>query len=320
MLYFDLAIYKEDLLKEKEKTLPKFLKNIIYNFRKLTGQALKLNIVNKELIILPKINKRILKKVDKILKVDVTKNVCISEELRAKEDFTRLLNERSVNILDGRWFFKYITTDIVDFLCSQLGIRPETQEISILTNEMNSLIFETIIKLSEKVKNINILTKNTNLFKKLEEAVYEESGMLLRVTNDFKKSAIKSNIVLNFNFVQELLDKINFNKSSMIVNFEKALKVNQKSFNGKIINFYHINLPKKYLNNQERFSRFDTTILYESYIYKKTAPKNIWKEIELDKVKIDSLEGIKGTIRFPKTINYSEQQPSKNLKLRSSGS
>ena len=37
--------------------------------------------------------------------------------------------------------------------------------------------------------------------------------------------------------------------------------------------------PEKFLNNQERFSRFDTTVLYESYIYKKTIPKNIWNEI-----------------------------------------
>lgn len=318
MLYFDLAIYKEDLLKEKEKTLPNFFKNIIYNFRKLTGQAINIKTPQGNLTIIPKLNKRVLKKVDKILKIDVTKNVCVSEELKTKENFIKFLNERNINILDGRWLFKYLLTDVIDFLCLQLGIRQETQEISILTNEMNSLIFETIIKISEKVKNINILTKNTNLFKKLEEAVYEESGMLLRVTNDFKKSALKSNIILNLNFVQELLDKVNFSRNSIIVNVEKPLKINQKSFNGKIINFYHINLPKKYLDNQERFSRFDTTILYESYIYKKTLPKNIWKEIELDKIKIDSLEGIKGIIRFPKIVNNLESQKQSKLQIKSS--
>ena len=98
MLYFDLAIYKEDLLKENEKNLPSFIKNIIYNFRKLTGQALNLKISNKNLIILPKINKRVLKRIDKILRVDVTKNVCISEELKLKENFVNFLNERNINI------------------------------------------------------------------------------------------------------------------------------------------------------------------------------------------------------------------------------
>lgn len=293
MLYFDLAIYKEDLLKENEKNLPSFIKNIIYNFRKLTGQALNLKISNKNLIILPKINKRVLKRIDKILRVDVTKNVCISEELKLKENFVNFLNERNINILDGRWLFKYLAENVLEFLCVKTDLIPEIQEISILTNELNNLIYETIIKLSKRVKNINIITKNINLFKKLEEDVYEESGMILRITNDFKKATLKSNIILNFNFVQELLDKINFGKNSNLVNFEKSLRINQKSFNGKVINFYHINLPEKYLYNQERFTRFDTSILYESYIYKKTSPINIWKEISKDKIKIDALEGFK---------------------------
>lgn len=293
MLYFDLAIYKEDLLKENEKDLPSFIKNIIYNFRKLTGQALNLKISNKNLIILPKINKRVLKRIDKILRVDVTKNVCISEELKLKENFVNFLNERNINILDGRWLFKYLVENVLEFLCVKTDLIPEIQEISILTNELNNLIYETIIKLSKRVKNINIITKNINLFKKLEEDVYEESGMILRITNDFKKATLKSNIILNFNFVQELLDKINFGKNSNLVNFERSLRINQKSFNGKVINFYHINLPEKYLYNQERFTRFDTSILYESYIYKKTSPINIWKEISKDKIKIDALEGFK---------------------------
>ena len=293
MLYFDLAIYKEDLLKENEKNLPSFIKNIIYNFRKLTGQALNLKISNKNLIILPKINKRVLKRIDKILRVDVTKNVCISEELKLKENFVNFLNERNINILDGRWLFKYLVENVLEFLCVKTDLIPEIQEISILTNELNNLIYETIIKLSKRVKNINIITKNINLFKKLEEDVYEESGMILRITNDFKKATLKSNIILNFNFVQELLDKINFGKNSNLVNFERSLRINQKSFNGKVINFYHINLPEKYLYNQERFTRFDTSILYESYIYKKTSPINIWKEISKDKIKIDALEGFK---------------------------
>lgn len=308
MLYFDLAIYKEDLLSDKEKTFPKFIKDVIYNFRKIFGQPLKLKADDKNLIVLPSINKRVLKKVDKILKIDVTKNICVSEELKVKDEFIKFLNEKNMNILDGRWLFKYLAVDIIDFLCFKTGIRPETQEISILTNEMNGLIYETIKRISERVKNINIITRNIKLFKKLEEDVYENNGMILRVTNDFKKATLKSNIILNFNFVQEFLNKVNLSRNSILVNFEKALKINQKGFNGKIVNFYHINLPEKFLMNQERFSRFDTTILYESYIYKKTAPINIWNEIKSDNIKIDSLEGLKGIIKFPQIVQLPKQQ------------
>lgn len=300
MLYFDLAIYKEDLLKDSEKKFPKFLRDIIYNFRKITGQVLKLNVDGKNLVVLPKVNKRVLKKVSKILKVDVTRNVCVSENLRLKEDFVKFLNSRNLNVLDGRWLFKYLFTDVLEFICNSKEMRIENQEISILTNEMNPFIYETIKQVAERVKNINIVTRNIDIFKKLEADVYEENGMIIRVTNDFKKATLKSNVILNLNFVQEYLDTINFERNAIIVNFEQALKIKQKGFNGKVINFYHISLPYKTL---ERFNRFDNSIFYESLIYKKTLPKNIWNEIKNDKIKIDSLEDSKKNYIFKKLDN-----------------
>ena len=154
MLYFDLAIYKEDLLKENEKNLPSFIKNIIYNFKKLTGQALNLKISNKNLIILPKINKRVLKRIDKILRVDVTKNVCISEELKLKENFVNFLNERNINILDGRWLFKYLAENVLEFLCFKTDLIPEIQEISILTNELTKAWSGIDVKSYKALKNL----------------------------------------------------------------------------------------------------------------------------------------------------------------------
>ena len=54
-------------------------------------------------------------------------------------------------------------------------------------------------------------------------------------------------------------------------------------------NFYHINLPTKYFDYSGRFNNFDTTVLYESYIYKNTNIKNIWKEIENDNIKMSMM-------------------------------
>ena len=233
MLYFDLAIYKEDLLKEEEIGKPKFIRFCIYYFRKWTG-GLKLNIAGKTLIVLPKINKKTLKKVEKILDVNVSKTVCVSNELKLNLEFMKFLNMKNINILDGRWLFKYLVTDVLDFVCKEANIIPEMQEITILTNENNNLIFESIKRISEKVKNINIITRNIKLFKKLEKEIYEEKGLIIKVTNNFSKFSPKSRIILNFNFVQEDLDKINFGKNAIIVNFENNLRINQKSFTGKV--------------------------------------------------------------------------------------
>ena len=244
MLYFDLAIYREDLLKENELNNSKLIRYFIYYFRKWTG-GLKLNIAGRDLIILPKINKRILKKVEKMININASKTVCISNELRLNMEFVKFLNMKNINILDGRWLFKYLVVDILDFVCKEVNITSETQEISILTNENNNLIFESIKRISEKVKNINIITRNVKLFKKLEKEIYEENGLIIKVTNDFSKFSSKLRIVLNFNFVQEDIDKISFGKNAIIINFENKLKINQKSFTGKVRKFLSYKFTNK---------------------------------------------------------------------------
>lgn len=298
MLYFDLANFKEELLNDKELRAPKFIRNIIYNFRKITGQALKIKVGDKNLIVLPNISKRTLKKVDKILKIDVTQNVCISNELMIKEDFVKFLNARNINILNGRWLFKYLIQDCLEYICEKSGIDSEYQEISILTNENNSFISDSIKRLSEKVKNITIVSKNIEIFKNLEEEIYEENGLIIRVTDDLKRAVLKSSIVFNLNFVQSDLNKIRFLKNAILINFEDRFKISQKSFEGKICDFYHINIPAKYLGELERFEKFESSNLYESFIYKKTSTKNIWNEIKADNIKIVCLEGKNGIVRF----------------------
>ena len=264
MLYVDLAINKEDMLSDRERKMPSIIRNLIYFFRKTIGQVLKYKINGKYIIVLSEINRRSLKKLDKIFKIDVTKNICISNNLIVKEDFVKYLNNievigveclsevvkylnnRNLNILDGRWLFKYLIEDIVEYICKNAFMLSEMQEITILSNENSILICESIKRLSNKVRNINIVTKDIRKFKKLEKIVYEEKGLIINVTNNYKKAVSKSNIILNLDFVQEEFNKIVFPKKSIIVNFESGINILSKSFNGINASFYHINLPIKY--------------------------------------------------------------------------
>lgn len=298
MLYLDFAVNKEDLLSEKELKLPKFFRKIIYNFRYFTGQVLKYKIEGKNVIVLPKINKFIYKKLNKIFKVDVTKNVCICDELLRRDEFVEYLNNKNLNICDGKWLFKYMMVDIINYICAETGIPSEFQEISILTNECNILVCENIKKIADKVKNINIITKELKKFKKLEKEVYETKGLIINITNNMRKSTLKSNIILNLDFEQEDFDKINFPKKAIIINCEEKTKIKIKSFNGINCLYFSINIPIKYQKIYSKLNRFNSVNLYESIIYKRTMAQNIWKEIENDGIEISCLEGKNGMIRF----------------------
>ncbi|MCI8309170.1 MAG: hypothetical protein HFJ45_02950 [Clostridia bacterium] len=270
------------------------------NLKETFGQVLRYKISEKDVVVIGNINKYTLKKLDKIFKVDVIKNVCVCDELMRNQEFLDYLKNKKLKIVDGRWLFKFMFLDIVEYICKQTGKKLETQEISILVHENNLLISQSIKRLSEKVKNINVITNNINSFKMLEKSIYEEKGLIINITNNLKKSLQKSNIIFNLNFSQEEFDKVYFPQNAVIVNFEGETKMKQKSFNGINSNFFNINLPLKYKEIYNKLNRFNSVNLYESLIYRNTQAENIWREIKEDKIEVLSLEGRNGMIRFPK--------------------
>ena len=175
----------------------------------------------KNVVVISKINKKTLRKLDKIFKTDVTKNVCVCDELMRNKDFIEYLEEKELKVIDGRWLFKFMLLEITNYISAQTDRPLETLEISILTHENNNLISQSIRKLSDKVKNINVITMKVNKFKNLEHQLYEEKGLILNVTNNMKKATLKSNIIFNLDFSQEEFDKINFPRNAVIVNFEQ---------------------------------------------------------------------------------------------------
>lgn len=298
MLYLDFGINPEDILSETQKKFPKFFRSFLSFIKKFSGQVLKYKISGKDVVVISKLNNRTFRKLDKIFKLDVTKTVCICDELMRNSEFINYLEEKNLKVINGRWLFKFMFLEIVNYISEQIAQPIETFEISILTDDNNSLIFQSIKRLSDKVKNINIITNNRAKFKRLEEQLYEEKGLILNVTNNMRKGTLKSNIIFNINFSQEEFDKITFPRNAVIVNFEEETVMRQKSFNGINSNFFCINLPPKYKEIYSKLNRFGSVNLYESFIYKRTPLDNIWREIANDKIQILSLEGKNGSIRF----------------------
>ncbi|MBR1540314.1 MAG: hypothetical protein IJ629_03990 [Clostridia bacterium] len=290
MLYLDFAQNREDFILEKEEKYPYFIKRILYFLRKLIGQPIMEEMEGKRIIIISKWNSKTIRKLDKIFEIDVTKNICVCDRLRENQEFMNYLKEKNLNIIDGKWLFQYLVCEIAQWICNHNGLAPEQQEISILANEVSFLLFETIQKLSLDFKNITVATKSPRKFDRLEKEIYEKNGLMLNVTNNFKNACTQSKIIFNFDFLEKDLSKIRIVPDAIIVNLEKYVEVKQSNFRGQNIDFYTVNLPIKYYKLYKRLNHFHSSILYESFIYKKTAVQNIWKEIQQDKVQIISLE------------------------------
>lgn len=317
MLYICLAEDERNNIPESYNNIPTFLKNIVHYFEKKDvielwhnwrGYFLEKKIEGKNILFLQNLKTNTLKKLDKYLKVNCVKNVCISDELRTNKEFKDFLLGQAINIFDGKWLYKHMMINIIEFVVQNKKEKMEYQEISILVNEIDDIIIENIYQIAPRIKLLNIITNNENKFKKIEKKIYDEKGILLNINNNYKKSLIKSDIIINVDFCEETVNKYSFPKNACLINLKNEIKIKSKSFEGINICFFDIFMPQKYVKLQSNFKKFNLPILYESFIYKRTCSINIKKQIEEDGAKISSLIGSNGIIRKNEYLNLSKNK------------
>ena len=240
---------------------------------------------------------KIAEKVVKILKKSQVQNVVISKIVHEREEFKNILYQNGINIFDGRWLFTYLLKDIIKYLEKENNIKEEDTEIAIMTNFVTDVIIQNILDLSKKFKRLNIITNHIEYFRRIEEDLYNNLGIMITISNNKKKSLLKSNIILNMDFPQELIQKFNINENAIIINFDDDIKITKKRFNGiNIINYElenNLNMKELGINNIEKFYIRD---IYEAMLYKKSSYKNIIKAIDDLHINIKELIGNHGNV------------------------
>lgn len=285
----------------------KFIKNKIFNIKNKFVKLKEEIFENIVLISIPNIEKQTLNKLSRYIKIKCINRVCLSDNLLEKIEIREFLKNENVNFFDGKWLFQHMIKECVEYVCICKKEEMVYQEITLLSNNINNIIKDTIIELSSDVRVLNIVTENENKFKRIEKELYEEKGIILNITNNYEKSLSKSNIIFNFDFSEEEINKYNIPRNACIINLCNQVKINKKAFEGINANFYDIQIPRKYLKNSIYLNGFNNSILYESYIYKNTNPQNIKKEIKNDGVNILFLNGINGKIRKNEYLNLSKK-------------
>ncbi|MDR0979218.1 MAG: hypothetical protein LBL91_04740 [Lachnospiraceae bacterium] len=279
------------ILEEKETNLKKYVTYINF-FRKVYMTKIdkkdfciikiKANISDKKL---RSIAKKIIKKLHKMKEhtIVMSKNIFDNDVLK---------NElKALTVLDGRWLFNYLIYDSVNYILNIKKIDIEKTEISILVNNLTNVNLQNILRLSDKVKNLNILTDKFQNFTQVKEKLLKEQGVTLRVTNNKRKALLKSVIIINLDFNEEEINKCSLPIEGIIINVNKKLQIKTKTFNGINISNYSITIP-----NEFKIDNFADEIVYESFLYSKTAYNNVIKRCEMDNIKINALVGTNGII------------------------
>lgn len=271
------------------------VKRLNYFLKTKFGMILNLKVMDKDLLILPKLNKDVLNKLGKIINIKCIKLVCLSQELLGNSEFVEFIKGQSIEILKGKWLFDYLILKSIEHIVQNKKEELESQNISIFTNDITDIMVYNIIELADKVKILNIVTLRPEKFKTLKKKLFNEKEIVLNINN--KKELLKSDIVINYDFNEQTVNKYTLSKKCCIINLKNEIKINSKTFEGINIYSYKIEIPNKYLKEYMFLKDFNEEILYESFIYKRTSAKNIVNEINNDGVYISFLEDKNGKIK-----------------------
>ncbi len=233
-------------------------------------------------------------KTKKILEKTGCKKICVSKKIKEQTEYINDLRIFNIKIIEGKWLFSILINKILDYITNKNKIKKSDITISILINKLDKdYIYEHIKNIIKEYKIVNIITNNTSKFKKLEEEIYQKDGIMINISNNKKKSLVRSKIILNIDFSNELINQYNLPENSIIININNKVKIAKKRFNGININDYEI----KYLNIDEfdydKYSLYEQKDIYESQIYQNQPFEYIKRKIERDKVEIAYLQGNK---------------------------
>lgn len=265
------------------------LLNRWFKIVKLEGNKIYIPIVNyekkdKQL----KLEEKLAKKTKKILKKLNSKKVVLSKEVKNHTKYMNLLQTYQLDIIDGRWLFRMLVPEIIEYVENKKELEPEETTIHILANDFTEVVIENIKKLAQNHKHVAIITKNISKMKKIEEQILEETGSMITVMNNKKKSLAKAQLIINFDFPTELLKQYAIFEDSTIIDVTGNIKILKKRFNGVIITNYEI-----YFKNKSEYKIDDKSFfardLYEAEFYKNQPYKYVREKIKRDGIYICNL-------------------------------
>ena len=123
----------------------------------------------------------------------------------------------------------------------------------------------------------------------MQKGLEDDEGIIITLTNNKKKSLMKSQIILNVDFPRELINKYNIKDDAIMVNIKGKIKINKKRFNGLNIHDYEIDCRDDRKDIKVLNKEFCLKDVYEGGLYRKQRVSEIREKLRLDGVVIEKL-------------------------------
>lgn len=230
-------------------------------------------------------------KILKILNKTNCNKIVLSKKIKEKEEIKNYLFSNQINIVKPDILTEILVMNILEFIEKKKALKPEDITISILINDITINMLENIKIIAKKYKRLNIVTNHTQKFKKLEKDFFEEEGVIITISNNKKKSLSKSDIILNVDFPNELINLYTIYDEAIVINLKDNVKIGKKRFKGININDYDIDFDYLEEFDYEKDKLYDKKDIYEAEFVKNRPFKYSIKDLEKYNVKITLLMG-----------------------------
>ena len=241
-----------------------------------------------------KTEQELYKKTKKIIDKANSKKVILSKKVQNLKTYVNNIQSLELDIVNGKWLFFMVIPEVLEYIIQKEKIKKQDTDIHILINDVNDNTIKLIKIVSKTYKNVYIVTKHIEKFKRIEEQILEENGTIIMIMNNKKKSLAKAKIIVNIDFPQELINQYIIYEQAIIVDCYGNITINKKRFNGLIIQNYDIDIKDKnkyYLENEKYLKKE----LYEEELYKKQPYENVREKIQKDGINISKLFGVNQT-------------------------
>ena len=295
--------YLDEIISSKNQKLPYSIKWLIYNYKRICKIFTIRQVEDKKVVIVPTNNirgfiKNWIKHLNTILYDNNFDTVVLSNSLKKVQGIKESFNTENINVLDGKFLKENLIVKLVEYIANEMNEEVKNLEITILVNENKRIYIEGILALAEITKNIKLVTNNIDDFKNLEQKMQELYGIIIRVTNNKRKSLAKSRLIINLDFPEELVNKYVINPDAIIVNINNQINIKSKQFSGINVHNMKLLIPKNYNSEFEKnsvYNDFDINEIYEAYIINMGFDE-VQKNLIKDKIFISSLIGVNGVI------------------------
>lgn len=218
-----------DILGKRILKYPDFIQKIyIYTKKKFGICNIKKISKNEKLKVLPYTIDELIQK-QKWYKKQVMReeNIILSKDILLNKT---LEIEDCCNIWDGKRLFQYLIVQTLEYISKKTEIDLEKMNVAILILDITNEKIKLIEQLAKRARCISVVTKNISKIRKIEEKLYKEKGIAIKVSNNKKKSLKRETIIINMDLKQKELEEYEINRKAIIINIKETIHTISKGF------------------------------------------------------------------------------------------